>query len=124
VAGGSRQGSPRFWVQEVGMADQVTQERPRLDVALVIRLVSIVGLAMDRHCPIGSHRDAVHQLFEVWSVVLVVTEGDPRRSVRLRGPGLVTVGARGRHSHRVVVHLPQFDTELTHGVDYQSRELA
>ena len=67
------------------MADQLAQEVPGLDVDLVVSNVAVVGLAMDGHGPVGADRDAKQQLFQIGSMILVVTESDARRAVNLHG---------------------------------------
>ena len=65
-------------VQDVGVADDLPQERPRVRVDLVVGGVAVVGLAMDRDGAVGRDGDAVEQLLQVGAVVLVVAEGDAR----------------------------------------------
>ena len=109
-------------VQEVGVANQFTQERPGLDVNLVVGDVAVVGLAMDRHGPVGADGDAEEQLFQVGAVIFVVAEGNARRSVALLGWLLVVIDPGEGHGRGVVVHLLQANVELAHGADHKGGE--
>jgi hypothetical protein len=70
---------------------------------------------MDRHGPVGAHRDAEQQLLQVGPVVLVVAERDTRRAVTLLGRLLVAVSPREGDGRGVIVCLPQLDLKLAHG---------
>src|SRR4051794_40351494 len=58
------------------MADELPQERPRLDVNVAVGGVTVVDLAMHRHGTIGADGDAEEQLLEVGPVVFVIAKGD------------------------------------------------
>ena len=69
-------------IQESTVANKLTQKQPGVDVDRVIRSVTVVEFAVKGHSTIGTDGNAVEQLFEVGTVILVVAEGNTRRSVR------------------------------------------
>jgi hypothetical protein len=99
-------------VEEVAVAEELPQERPGIDMDLVIGGVTVVNLAVDRDGAVGRDRKAVQQLFEVGAVVFVVAEGDARRASRLLGGSLLSVGAGEGDGGGVLVQLGKLDGEL------------
>src|SRR6185369_13837265 len=56
-------------VQEATMADELTQERPGIEVDCVIAGVAVVQFAVQRHRSVVADGNAVQQLFEIGAVV-------------------------------------------------------
>ena len=111
-------------IQEVRVANDLSQERPGLSMDLIVGGVAVVGLAVDWDRSVGGDGDPKEELLQIGAVILVVAKRDTRRPVELVGGGLVGIVATEGDGGGILVQLVEANVELADSSNDQGSQEA